>query len=55
MTVKERLLALRLLEKQRNNPELTKQLGITVKIVSKTVMRKQSVLIVGSKGVVNNQ
>ena len=30
MTVKERILALRLLEKQKKNPELAKQLGINV-------------------------
>ena len=30
MTVKERVLALRLLEKQKKNPELAKRLGINV-------------------------
>ena len=40
MTVKERILALRLLEKQRKNPELTKQLGINVKVVKKTKEKK---------------
>ena len=30
MTVRERILALRLLEKQKKNPELAKQLGINV-------------------------
>lgn len=32
MTVRERVLALRLLEKQNKNPELAKQLGIEIKI-----------------------
>lgn len=40
MTVKERVLALRLLEKQRKNPKLAKQLGINVKIVTKTEEKK---------------
>lgn len=40
MTVKERVLALRLLEKQRKNPELAKQLGINVKIVKETKEKK---------------
>ena len=35
MTVRERVLALRLLEKQKKNPELAKQLGINVKMISK--------------------
>lgn len=40
MTVKERVLALRLLEKQRKNPELAKQLGINVKVVTKAKEKK---------------
>lgn len=40
MTVRERVLALRLLEKQRKNPELAKQLGINVKVVTKTKEKK---------------
>ena len=40
MTVKERVLTLRLLEKQRKNPELAKQLGINVKVVTKTKEKK---------------
>ena len=30
MTVRERILALRLLEKQKKNPELAKKLGVNV-------------------------
>jgi len=33
LSVRERILALRLLEKQKKNPELAKQLGIDIKIV----------------------
>lgn len=40
MTVKERVLALRFLEKQRKNPELAKQLGINVKVVTKAKEKK---------------
>lgn len=36
MTVRERVLALRLLEKQKKNPELAKWLGINIKMVAKT-------------------
>ena len=32
MTVRQRILALRLLEKQQKNPEYAKQLGIEVKM-----------------------
>lgn len=35
MTVRERILALRLLEKQKNNPELAKKLGINVQMKKK--------------------
>lgn len=35
MSVKSRLLALKLLEKQNKNPEYAKQLGIEVNVVSK--------------------
>ena len=35
MTVRERILALRLLEKQKKNPELAKQLGINVHMKKK--------------------
>lgn len=35
MTVKERILALRLLEKQKKNPELAKKLGINIQIKKK--------------------
>ena len=35
MTVRERVLALRLLEKQKKNPELARQLGINIKMVEK--------------------
>lgn len=33
MSVKSRLLALKLLEKQKKNPEYAKQIGIEVKII----------------------
>ena len=32
MSVRERILALRLLEKQKKNPEIAKQIGIEVKM-----------------------
>ena len=32
MTVRERILALRLLEKQKKNPKLAKQVGINIKM-----------------------
>ena len=35
MTVRERILAIKLLEKQENNPEYTKQLGIQMRMVKK--------------------
>lgn len=35
MTVRERILALRLLEKQERNPEYAKRIGIQVSIVKK--------------------
>ena len=35
MSVKSRLLALNLLEKQKHNPEYAKQIGIEVKVVEK--------------------
>lgn len=35
MSVKSRLLALKLLEKQKRNPEYAKQIGIEVKVVEK--------------------
>ena len=35
MTVKERILAIKLLEKQERNPEYTKQIGIQVSIIKK--------------------
>lgn len=41
MTVRERVLALRLLEKQKKNPELAKRLGINIKMVAKTEKNKK--------------
>lgn len=35
MSVKSRLLSLKLLEKQKRNPEYAKQIGIEVNVVSK--------------------
>lgn len=35
MSVKSRLLALKLLEKQKRNPKYAKQIGIEVKVVEK--------------------
>ena len=35
MSARERILALRLLEKQKKNPEIAKQIGIEVKITEK--------------------
>ena len=36
MSARERILALRLLEKQKKNPEISKQIGIEVKMIEKT-------------------
>lgn len=41
MTVRERILALRLLEKQERNPEYAKQIGIQVSIVKKNPKGKE--------------
>ena len=35
MTVRERVLALRLLEKQKKNPELAKKIGLTIEVKKK--------------------
>lgn len=40
LTVRERILGLRLLEKQKENPEMARQLGINVKMVEKKKRRK---------------
>lgn len=42
MSVKARLLALKLLEKQNQNPEYAKQIGIEVKVVEKEKEEKKS-------------
>ncbi len=42
MTVRERILALRLLEKQKKNPELAKQLGINVYMKKKGKEERQT-------------
>lgn len=42
MTVKQRVLALRLLEKQQRNPEYAKKLGINVTINSRDSQKKQT-------------
>lgn len=42
MSVKVRLLALKLLEKQKQNPEYAKQIGIEVKVVEKEKEDKKS-------------
>ena len=36
LSVRERILALRLLNKQKEKPELAKQLGIDIKMIEKT-------------------
>ena len=36
LSARERILALRLLEKQKKNPEIAKQIGIEVKMTEKT-------------------
>ena len=41
LSVRERILALRLLEKQKEKPELAKQLGIDIKMVEKTKEKKK--------------
>lgn len=41
MTVRERILALRLLEKQERNPEYAKRIGIQVSIVKKDPKAKE--------------
>ena len=43
MSVRERILALRLLEKQKEKPGLAKQLGIDIKMFEKTKEMKKSV------------
>lgn len=40
MTARERTLALRLLEKQRKNPDMAKKLGIEIKIVNNDANRE---------------
>lgn len=35
MSARERILALRLLEKQKKNPEIAKQIGVEVKMTEK--------------------
>lgn len=42
MTVRERILALRLLEKQKKNPELAKKLGINVKMRNKKLVENNT-------------
>lgn len=39
LSVRERILALRLLEKQKKNPEIAKQLGIEIKMTEKTKIK----------------
>ena len=41
MTVRERLLALKLLEKQQKHPEHAKQMGVNVSVVPKTFIGKE--------------
>lgn len=41
MSVRERILALRLLDKQKEKPELAKQLGIDIKMVEKPEEKKK--------------
>lgn len=36
MSVRERILALRLLEKQKKNPEIAKQIGVEIKMKEKS-------------------
>ena len=43
MSVRERILALRLLEKQKKHPEHAKQIGIEVKIKEKTEKKNEIV------------
>ena len=40
MSVKSRLLSLKLLEKQKRNPEYAKQIGIEVNVVSKKSIKE---------------
>lgn len=42
MSVKARLLALKLLEKQKRNPDYSKKIGIEVKVVEKEKEEKKS-------------
>ena len=41
MSPRERILALRLLEKQKRNPEYAKQIGIQVRMVKKDLKVKE--------------
>ena len=42
MTVRERILALRLLEKQEQNPEYAKRIGIQVNVMKKDPKSKEN-------------
>lgn len=39
MTAKQRILALRLLEKQKRNPSLAKKMGVEIKIKEKDIKK----------------
>lgn len=41
MTARERILAIKLLEKQERNPEYTKQIGIQVSVVEKAPQKTE--------------
>ena len=41
MNVRQRVLALRLLEKQKRNPEYAKRLGVEVSVSKNTAKKKQ--------------
>lgn len=43
MTVRERLLALRLLEKQENCPERIRNMGIQVRVIQKDVKERKDI------------
>lgn len=42
MTVRERILAIQLLEKQEHNPEYAQKIGIQVRIVKKATKDKEN-------------
>ena len=49
MTVRERILAIKLLEKQEHNPEYAQEIGIQVRMVKKGLKSKENEDIKGGE------